>query len=202
MVRDSAGNIYATDEDAAKCKGCGVAFKLDAAGTYTLLHSFGGGTDGYMPMANLVRDSAGNLYGTTEYGGITGGICGTLGCGVVFKVDSAGSETVLYKFTGGRDGGKLTCNLIRDSAGNLYGTTYAGGNTAGECATISGITIPGCGTVFKLDTAGALTVLHTFTAAEGANSVAGLVRDSEGNFYGTTLQGGASNKGVVFKLAP
>jgi uncharacterized repeat protein (TIGR03803 family) len=203
VIRGSAGNLYGTDEDGAKCGGCGVAFKLDAAGNPTLLHSFGGDGDGFMPMANLIRDSSGNLYGTTEFGGITGGVCGTAGCGVVFKVDTvAASETVLYKFTGGSDGAKLASSLIRDSAGNLYGTTYAGGITTGTCATISGIGIPGCGTVFKLDTAGNLTVLHAFTGPDGANPAAGLTVGSAGDFYGTTLHGGASHGGVVFKLTP
>jgi uncharacterized repeat protein (TIGR03803 family) len=202
VIRDSAGNLYGTDENFAKCGGCGVAFKLDAAGNKTVLHSFGGGTDGIMSMASLIRDSAGNLYGTTEYGGVTGGVCGTSGCGVVFKLDTAGAETVLYKFTGGSDGAKLASSLIRDSTGNLYGTTYAGGVTTGACATIGGISMPGCGVVFKLDAAGNLTVLHAFTGLDGANPVAGLIRDSAGNFYGTAVHGGASHGGVVFKLTP
>jgi uncharacterized repeat protein (TIGR03803 family) len=200
VIRDSEGNIYATDEDAAKCYGCGVAFKLSATGTYTLLHEFGGGTDGFMPMASLVEDSSGNLYGSTEYGGITGGVCTSSGCGVVFEINSAGTESVLYKFTGGSDGAKLACNLIRDSAGNLYGTTYTGGSTAGNCESIGDTDIPGCGTVFKLGTTGALTVLHQFTVGGGANSAAGLTPGPGDVFYGTTEHGGTLHGGVVFKL--
>src|SRR5207248_3167096 len=135
--------------------GCGVVFKLDPTGKETVLYTFTGGTDGSNPVAGLRRDSAGNLYSTTQRGGDVN--CnGGQGCGVVFKLDSTGRETVLYRFTGGTDGAFPAAGLIRDAAGNLFGTTQSGGNPS--C--FSG---NGCGVVFKLDPTGKETVLYTFT---------------------------------------
>ena len=155
------------------------------AQTFTLLHTFAGAPDGASPLAGLVQDAAGNFYGTTQQGGITGGVCansGLNGCGTVFKLDPAGNETVLYKFTGGTDGQFPSAGLVLDAAGNLYGTTQYGGPVTAKC----GI---GCGTVFKLDPAGTLTVLHS------VGSQAGLVMDAAGNLYGSTTEG-------ILKLDP
>jgi uncharacterized repeat protein (TIGR03803 family) len=150
--------------------------------TFTVLHSFKGGTDGESPVAGLVRDAAGNLYGTTEYGG--GGTCFTGdGCGTVFKVDTTGKETVLHSFTGGADGAFPLAGLILDEAGNLYGTTEYGGNLACN----SGV---GCGTVFKMDPTGKETVLYSFTGKEDI-SYRGRDPGCGGQLYGTTPQGGA-----------
>jgi uncharacterized repeat protein (TIGR03803 family) len=179
LIRDSAGNLYGTTSGGG-ASGLGVVFKLNKTGE-TVLHSFTGGADGGTPYAGLTRDSAGNLYGTTYGGGASGG-------GVVFKVDTTGTETVLYNFTRKPGGTNPYASLIQDSVGNLYGTTYYGG------ASIWGV-------VFKLDTTGTETVLYSFTGgADGAEPYAGLLRDSAGNLYGTTVFGGASNWGVVFKL--
>jgi uncharacterized repeat protein (TIGR03803 family) len=125
---------------------------------------------------------------------------GTSGAGVVFKLDSAGNETVLYTFKGMPDGSEPQAGLIQDAAGNFYGTTIFGGK--GNCQYRS------CGVVFKLDTNGNETVLYRFTGgADGGNPTAGLVIDSAGNLYGTTLLGGPPGCqdfvcGVVFKLDP
>jgi uncharacterized repeat protein (TIGR03803 family) len=128
----------------------------------------------------LLRDSAGNLYGTTAAGG------GACSCGVVFRLDLSGSEKVIYTFTGGADGGAPYGGVISDSAGNLYGTTAAGGTY-------------GNGTVFMVDTTGKETALYSFTGgADGGGPEAGLVRDSAGNLYGTTGNGGAFGPGTVF----
>ena len=120
LIRDASGNLYGTTSGGGIkpqiCRlGCGVVFKLDTTGTETVLHSFTGGADGTNPSTGLIRDSAGNLYGTTPTGGESG-------WGIAFEVDTAGTETVLYSFTGGNDGGKPEAGLIRDLAGNLYGT--------------------------------------------------------------------------------
>jgi uncharacterized repeat protein (TIGR03803 family) len=156
------------------------------AQTFTLLHTFTGAPDGAVPIAGLVQDLAGNLYGTTQQGGITGGLCansGLNGCGTVFKVDPSGNETVLYRFTGGTDGQFPSAGLVLDSAGNLYGTTQYGGPVTAAC----GI---GCGTVFKLDPSGpTLTPLHNI------GSSGGLVMDGAGILYGSTTEG-------IFKLDP
>jgi uncharacterized repeat protein (TIGR03803 family) len=147
-----------------------------------LLHSFNGGADGENPMASLILDAAGNLYGTTYGGGINGK-------GTVFRIDSAGNETVLYSFKSGADGQNPAAPLIL-VAGELYGTTQAGGGS-------------GDGTVFQLSSSGQETVLYSFHGgADGAYPSEGVVRDSAGNLYGATSSGGASGLGTVFKLAP
>jgi uncharacterized repeat protein (TIGR03803 family) len=167
--------------------GCGTVFKIDTSGNETVLHSFNG-KDGYQPQADLLLDSSGNLYGTTAYGGNP--ICDNGGgCGTVFKVGTGGKLTVLHAFAG-NDGGNSTASLIMDAAGNLYGTTAAGGN--------------GNGVVFKLSQTGE-TVLHMFTSgSDGAQPHAALVRDPAGNLYGTTLTGGSTTCspqcGTIFEV--
>jgi len=189
LVRDSAGNLYGTTNNGGP-SGAGVVFKLDAKGTETVLYAFTGGTDGGNPEAGLIRDAEGNLYGTTVDGGLTT----NSGYGVVFKLDTSGTETVLYSFTGGTDGANPYAGLVRDPAGNLYGTTYGGGRRFGN---------NGFGVVFEIGADGTETVLHTFKGrAGGAHPRAALIRDSKGNLYGTTVDGGTSGNGVVFKLTP
>jgi uncharacterized repeat protein (TIGR03803 family) len=119
LIRDSAGNLYGTTPSYGTGYE-GVVYKVDTAGNETVLYTFTGGSDGGYPYGGLVRDSAGNLYGTTSLGG-------TAGAGVVYELSAAGQETVLHSFTGGADGGTPYAGVIRDSAGNIYGTTYSGG---------------------------------------------------------------------------
>jgi uncharacterized repeat protein (TIGR03803 family) len=184
VVRDASGNLYGTTFGAFGV-GYGTVFKLNTARKETVLHGFTGGDDGGYPYyGGLVRGSAGNLYGTTSYGG------GHQYFGTVFKVNKAGKQTVLYSFTGGADGGQPNASVVRDGAGNLYGTTVGGGAS-------------GHGTVFKLDKTGKETVLYSFTGGtDAAAPNANLLRDAAGNLYGTTIAGGASGGGTVFKLAP
>jgi uncharacterized repeat protein (TIGR03803 family) len=147
------------------------------AQTHISLHNFMG-SDGKNPYTDLLRDSAGNLYGTTGLGGASGQ-------GVVFKLDPTGTETVLYSFAGGPDGALPWAGLIQDSTGNLYGTTVTGGTS-------------GYGVVFKVDTTDTETVLYSFTGGtDGANPYAGVIRDSAGNLYGTTLYGGLTGCGTA-----
>jgi uncharacterized repeat protein (TIGR03803 family) len=198
LIRDAAGNLYGTTSGCSRCGDtAGKVFKLDATGHETVLHSFAGGQDGAAPQAELLRDAAGNLYGTTSYGGKFNG-------GTVFKLDTTGKETVLYRFTGGADGGAPHAGLIQDAAGNLYGTTYYGGDL--NCNVLNP---PGCGVVFKLSMNGHETVLHRFTGAkDGSFPPDGLVGDGKGTLYGTTYLGGDPNCsdqglpgcGVVFKM--
>jgi len=150
------------------------------AQTFSLVHTFTGESDGGSPLSGLIIDSAGNLYGTASYGG--GG-----GYGVVLKLNVNGEETVLHNFAGGTDGAAPEGRLVRDAAGNLYGTTFAGGTT-------------GDGTIFEINTKGKETILHRFTGANGANPEAGLTMDAKGNLFGTTTAGGANGNGTVFKL--
>jgi uncharacterized repeat protein (TIGR03803 family) len=162
-------------------------FKLDTTGKETVLHSFSGaGGDGASPYGGVMMDGQGNFYGTTQAGG-------TSNCGTVFKLDATGKETVLYSFAGtGGDGSSPFAGVVRDGQGNLYGTTEGGGAS-------------GYGTVFKLDTTGKETVLHSFTltVGDGGFPMTGLVLDAKGNLYGTTNSGGRGidgGNGVVFKL--
>lgn len=232
LVADKAGNLYGTAYYGGTA-GYGVVFKLDTHGAETVLHNFTGTPDGAYPYAGLIRGANGNLYGTTRYGGkfgwgtvfrvnasgkekvlynFSGGIDGgnptaalyldsagnLLGTstefaarfGNVFKLDKLGNETVLYTFTGGADGNYPNAGLVQDSTGNLYGTTYYGGAF-------------GYGTVFRLDTNGHETVLHSFTGGtDGRYPLAGLLWDSAGNLHSTTEQGGDFGYGTVFMLKP
>jgi uncharacterized repeat protein (TIGR03803 family) len=194
VIRGSADNLYGTTFEGGTANS-GVVYTLDTAGQETVLHSFtGGAADGSYPFAGVIRSSTGNLYGTTPAGGATNS-------GVVYKLDTAGQETVLYSFTGGADWDYPDAGVIADSSGNLYGTTDNGGS-GGSGGSLLGTSIPaGYGVVYKLDAAGQETMLYSFPgAASGSNAYAGLIRDSAGNFYGTTSQGGTVNAGVVFEL--
>jgi uncharacterized repeat protein (TIGR03803 family) len=166
-----------------------ILFPIETpAQTFTVLYAFKGGGDGAFPRGGVVRDDAGNLYGTTEEGG-------SFNFGTVFKLDTVGVETVLHNFVGGSDGRYPEAGLLLDAQGNLYGTTRYGGT--GSC--FDGFAL-GCGTVYELDVNGTETVLHSFNGPDGKYPWAKLVKDSSGNLYGTTQQGGAFHVGTVFKL--
>lgn len=254
LLADSAGNLYGTTLNGGTSSGscllgsCGVVYKLDAAGTESVLWSFAGEPDGANPYyGTLVLDSSGNLYGTTAEGGAnnegtvfevspttTGGwtekvlhsfsaftdgstpygglirdakgnLYGTAsangpsGVGTVFKLSSTGTFTVLHSFTGGTDGSRPEGTLVRDTKGNLYGTTYMGGGigcTGSE----------GCGTVFEVTATGDETILHAFNGTtDGAYPIGGLAIDKSGNLYGTAsdIQNVLTPPlGTVFKLVP
>lgn len=160
MVQDQAGNLYGTTGSGGlnnpECFfGCGVVFQLtpNADGTWTeaVFHTFTGGADGAYPTGGLLTDSQGNLYGTAYEGGSAPfGFCGYQGfdiCGVVFKFDSSGNETVLWDFTGGSDGANSSAGLAMDAEGNLYGTTTYGGDLNSTNPACVGF---GCGVVFRL----------------------------------------------------
>jgi uncharacterized repeat protein (TIGR03803 family) len=182
VIRDSAGNLYGTTYSGGAAN-AGIVYKLDTTGQETILYSFTGGADGDAPNAGVIRDPAGNLYGTTYYGGIAR-------AGVVYKVDAAGQETVLYSFTGKADGSGPNAGVILDSSGSLYGTTFDGGTG-------------GAGVVYKVDTARQETVQYSFPGPiDGSFPEAGVIRNSAGNFYGTTTYGGTDNAGLVYKLDP
>jgi uncharacterized repeat protein (TIGR03803 family) len=187
LVQDATGNLYGTSF-AGGDSNLGTVFEVDTGGKATVLHNFSGGKDGAYPAASLIMDETDNLYGTTSLGGAHD-------AGTVFKVKKSGKEIVLHSFAG-PDGANPYASLIRDAKGNLYGTTEFGGHS-NQCAG----TKPGCGVVFKLASTGRETVLYAFTGgADGSRPQAGLVRDENGNFYGTTVAGGASGAGAVFKL--
>jgi uncharacterized repeat protein (TIGR03803 family) len=177
----------------------------------SLLYSFGSAAGTYNPVAKLVADANGNLYGTTLNGGLTSSPCNLfggfngVGCGGVFKLTAQGSgtytESLIYEFAGSPDGAAPYGELSIDSSGALYGTTAEGGT--GTC--LYGGTDYGCGTVFKLTPSGSAyteSVLYSFMGgADGAFSSSGVVADAHGNLYGTTQNGGDANSdGTVFKL--
>jgi uncharacterized repeat protein (TIGR03803 family) len=187
VIQDATGNLYGTT-DYAGTAFAGVVFKVSKTGKETVLYNFcslTGCTDGQYPYAPLVRDAAGNLYGTTQYGG-------TANIGVVFKLSPGGKETVLHSFTGGSDGVYPYAGLYRDAAGNLYGTTENGGTA-------------NLGVVFKISKIGKETVLHSFTGGPNDGSYpssAGFYMDAKGNLYSVASQGGTSGEGVLYKLSP
>ena len=168
------------------------------AQTFKVLYSFGAYPDGNTPLAGLLMDAAGNLYGTTTYGGNNNSCPGGIGCGTVFKLDTNGVETVLHNFNG-PDGANPSASVIMDSKGDLYGTTEFGGRLQ-DCTDTGGA---GCGVVFKLN-GKTETVLHRFCSVENCSDGAlpwrGLVMDASGALYGTANVGGSANGGVVFKL--
>ncbi len=142
LIFDAQGNLYSTTDigGGSGCggQGCGTIFQLTPGGKETVLYSFAGGTDGVEPVGGLLFDSQGNLYGTTDLGGSG---CTGQGCGTVYQLTPGGKKNVLYNFTGGADGGyPYFGSLVQDAQGNLYGTTYFGGDP--NCS---------CGVVFKLD---------------------------------------------------
>ncbi len=199
LTIDATGNLYGTTQygGAGGCPamlgtlpGCGTVFKITPSGREAVLYSFTGNPDGAFPMAGLIMDAQGNLYGTTFKGGAHG-------MGSVFKLTPSGEETVLYSFSNPPDGAFPQAGLVMDAQGNLYGTTYGGGSVK-PCQNV----YDGCGTVFEVAPNGQETVLHSFgNQGDGAFPFAGLVLDAEGNLYGTTYDGGEYSYGTVFELA-
>jgi uncharacterized repeat protein (TIGR03803 family) len=182
MIRDQLGNLYGTTTLAGPAY-YGVVYRLDPTGTLTVLYGFTGGLDGSLPYGKLVRDEAGNLYGTTDFGG-------AYNLGVLFKVDPFGVETVMHDFAGtaNGDGAFPITDLIQDSMGNLYGTAQGGSASNGI--------------VFKVDTQGNESVLYNFTggATDGGFASKSITLDGAGNIYGTVSTGGSFGHGGVFKL--
>jgi uncharacterized repeat protein (TIGR03803 family) len=215
LIKDKAGNLYGTASwggfEAGNCTynggygtGCGTVFELTRSGrswSFNVIHSFGGyPDDGANPDHEfLALDKNGNLYGTTYYGG-TLPCSGQPGCGTVFELtpsQNGWTETMLYSFPQGGNGAfSPDAGVAVDKNGNLYGTTFHGGNFL-------------AGTVYKLTSSGTETLLHTFTGgADGGYPYGGLILDKKGNLYGTTQYGGTGLNcgspgcGTVFKIAP
>ena len=183
MALDAKGNLYGTAVTSQNGIGAGTVFRLDARRKLTVLHAFGGDEDGdgAFGSSGVIRDAAGNLYGTTWGGGYNNE-------GVVFEVSSSDKERVLHRFTvDGSDGSQPYAGLVRDGAGNLYGTTGGGG----ECAQ--------CGAVFRLSDANKETVLYRFKGPPDAGHVltGNLLLDASGNLYGVTYFGGLTSGGCV-----
>jgi len=264
LIRDAQGNLYgATRYGGITSCGedtCGTVFKISSTGKYTVLYRFTGGSDGTDPVAGLVRDDKGNLYGTTQGNGFIGGAsvvfkvtpkgqqtvlfnadvldaccldspvaldaqgnlygmspyggqpnCGVardqLGCGTLFKVSPSGKFTVLHVFKG-KDGIQPEGGVVLDAKGNIYGTAAYGGKLKCDYPGWGQPRGAGCGTIYKLDPSGKLTILHTFTGPGDGSYPLGLIIDSTGNLYGIADSGGdvikhsnyAYGLGTVFKV--
>jgi uncharacterized repeat protein (TIGR03803 family) len=172
LTLDGTGNIYGTTAQGGKY-GNGTVFKLSPDRQETVLYSFRGAPDGQYPGAGVIRDAKGSLYGTTAYGGV-------YNAGLIYELTSQGKEIVLYSFGQFQnDGGLPESDLTFDPEENLYGTTQVGGEY-------------GAGTIFKLSKSGKETVLYNFGSQpnDGAFPSSGLLRDSRGNFFGVTMNGG------------
>ena len=180
LVRDGTGNLFGTTSTSGSHLN-GTVFKLDPSGNYTVLHAFTGGSDGGMPESNLFLDAGGNLFGTTTVGG-------AYNYGTVFEVSADGTESVLHSFGSGSDGRSPYAGVVRDAAGNFYGTTAIGG--AHEF-----------GTVYRLSSDGQETVLYSFTGGtDGLQPFSSLVLDKNNNLYGCAQFGGTAGGGTLFKL--
>ena len=198
LIQGTDGNFYGTTPIGGANKG-GTVFKITPRGTLTTLYGFcstpyGLCTDGEYPGAGLVQATNGDLYGTTFEGGANNG-------GTVFKITPGGTLTTLYNFcaqSGCTDGVQPDAGLVLAANGDFYGTTWAGG--ANSSASVAG------GTVFKITPSGTLTTLYSFCSesgcTDGALLLAGLVHATNGDFYGTTYEGGVNGLGTIFKITP
>ena len=191
LIFDSSGNLYGTTfaggGSTACASGCGTTFKVTATGSETILYSFAAGTDGAAPYGGVIRNAKGDIFGTTTSGGFY--------VGTVFELSPSSAETVLHTFTSSTngDGAVPYASLVEDGQGNLYGTTYSGGT---EC-----VSSGGCGTVFKITSAGTEELLYSFAGNTDASyPFCSLVWAGKSELYGTTVFGGAYNHGTVFRI--
>jgi uncharacterized repeat protein (TIGR03803 family) len=192
LVHATDGSFYGTTFQGG-ASNYGTIFKITASGAFASLYSFTGGTDGRYP-GQLVQGSDGNFYGTALGGG-NNNCESTGGCGLVFKITPQGNFTKIYQFQGNSNDGYDPDGLVQGRDGNFYGVTAGGGTGGTGCNT-------GCGTAFKITPGGALTKLHNFDGRDGNYPSGQLLQATDGNFYGTTSEGGAYTYGTVFKMTP
>ena len=225
LVQGSDGSFYGTTSGGGS-NDFGTVFQVTTNGVFRTLYSFGAvlgsgfyGADGVYPEAPLVLGKDGGLYGTTSEGGkSTSGTFGALGYGTIFRITTNGTLNILYTFgkmqdANGNavDGGSPVAGLVQGTDGSLYGTASQGGPNGLVISNMYG-TFPstGFGTVFKVTTNGIFTRLHAFGAVEdsdgnaldGSSPNAGLVQAADGNFYGTTADGGTNAEGTIFRITP
>jgi uncharacterized repeat protein (TIGR03803 family) len=183
LVEGKDGNFYGTTSQGGESGG-GTVYRITPDGAYTTLISFDG-PNGFNPLGGLVLGKDGNFYGTTIAWGTSGNPV-TYSVGTVFKLTTNGVLTVLHYFTGSaEEGWEPHGTLMQGSDGNLYGTTWSGGNT-------DGANLDGYGTVFQITTNGEFTTLHKFNGADGSHPDGALVQGPNGDIYGTTVNGGIS----------
>jgi uncharacterized repeat protein (TIGR03803 family) len=186
LILDTSGNLFGTTLRGGAggpppifAGGQGTVFKLDPTGALTNFVSFNG-SNGAQPIGGLTADRSGNIFGTTALGGRG------RGRGTIFRVDQAGVFTTISNINDPNANGPFT-NVIADNSGNLFGTTFSGGQF-------------GSGSIFKLDNAGVFSTLASLNNQSGVFPTGGLITDTSGNLFGTTAFGGANNRGTIFKL--
>ena len=206
LVQGRDGNFYGTTESGG-VNNQGIVFRVSADGKLTTLYNFcsqANCPDGASPYAGLTLASDGNFYGTTEGGGNDNCNPPFYGCGTVFRITPAGTLTTLHTFAGyPTDGAAPFAGLMQATDGNLYGTTFYGGDQKCYLGYLNG-----CGTVFEITLGGTLTTMYNFDLQDGAWPAAGLIEAADGNFYGTTFAGGDQPScgpeglgcGTVFKI--
>ena len=193
LVQGPNGAFYGTTNQGGTA-GYGTIYKMTPSGSVTILHNFADGSvpgDGYGPGGqNMIVGSDGNLYGTTASDFLGGEYAG-----VVYKITPTGTYSILHHFVYGAadDAGRSFSPLVKDSSGVMYGVSFGGG-------------VEGNGTVFRINLAGEVSVLHSFPSEnqgkDGANPVGGVIVGKDGNIYGTTIHGGTAQYGVVFRVVP
>jgi len=200
LIRGADGNFYGTTQNGGDLGcgqgglGCGTVFAMAPSGALATLYSFQAGSDGAYPYAAQAQGTDGNFYGTTTFGGdIHNCIAAPGGCGTVFGITPSGTLTTLHSFEG-TDGEFPYGGLVQASDGNLYGTTFLGGDLGCQQGLI------GCGTVFQITPSGTLTTLHNFEGRDGWGPWGWLIEAGDGNLYGTTGGGGSAGYGTVFRI--
>jgi uncharacterized repeat protein (TIGR03803 family) len=196
LIRDASGHLYGSTSQSTS--GGGSIFQLDPSGSgFSTLHAFNGGADGSDPHGRLTRDVNGNIHGVTGYSASTPTCFGT-GCGVLFRIDASGKETVVHTFLGGSDGRQPVAGLL-DVSGALYGTAVNGG-----------VCFYKCGLLYRVEKTGSFRELHKFAGGtDGELPMGELLLGSDGNIYGTTYMGGTGSCtgftagcGIIFKYTP
>jgi uncharacterized repeat protein (TIGR03803 family) len=195
LIADQSGNLYGTAGGSYMQGNAGTVFKLDTTGKLSILYTFPGGARGNSPRWRLMRDAKGIVHGVTQFGGDPTCPLGSSGCGVAFRLDATGKESVLHTFGKRPQDGQAPSGGLLDVAGSLYGTTFYGGIKNTTCGF-------GCGVVYRIGDTGKYTVLYRFTGgADGWIPTGGLTEDA-GNLYGTSVLGGSGSNGVVFQITP
>jgi len=195
LIRDNAGNLYGATGGSYMAGNSGTIFQIDTAGNLTTLYTFPGGTAGASPRWRLVQDTTGVIHGVTQFGGNSACALGTVGCGVVFSLDTTGNEKVLHTFGKRAGDGEEPGGGLVNVAGSFYGSTFYGGTVNATCSF-------GCGVVYKVTDSGQYAVVYRFTGGtDGWLPTGGLPADGAGNVFGTAELGG-NGSGVVYKITP
>ena len=195
LIRDAAGNLYGATGGSYMAGNGGTIFKIDTAGNLTTLYTFPTGTAGTSPRWRLLRATNGLIHGVTQFGGNSSCALGSIGCGVVFSLDSTGQEKVLHTFGQKSGDGEEPSGALVNVTGSFYGATFYGGTVNTTCSF-------GCGVIYRVTDGGQYAVVHRFTGgADGWLPTGGLTNDGSGNLFGTAELGG-NGSGVIFKIAP